>query len=210
MKEEVNNMDNWLKFFDAFTTLLDVSIWPIAVLVLVFSFKKPLEKILLNLSKFKYGDFEASFDKDLRPVEETVKEVNEVVGDTADTIRDVYNYVLDNILRSAELSPRLAITDAWREVESNTIKLMLTYEYDPSSVQMSKVFRGIVHEQGYPWSIYEDYKRLMKLRNQVVHAGDFELTQNEAERYARTAIDLAVFIKKLSENAPNKAFKSDS
>ncbi|TOD07494.1 hypothetical protein CGJ72_23670, partial [Vibrio parahaemolyticus] len=140
MKEEVNNMDNWLKFFDAFTTLLDVSIWPIAVLVLVFSFKKPLEKILLNLSKFKYGDFEASFDKDLRPVEETVKEVNEVVGDTADTIRDVYNYVLDNILRSAELSPRLAITDAWREVESNTIKLMLTYEYDPSSVQMSKVF----------------------------------------------------------------------
>lgn len=204
MKLEISSIDNWLKILEAFTKVLEITIWPIVILILAFSFKKQLGKIILSLSKFKYGGFEASFDKDLSPVENTVKEINEAVGDKADNIRESYIYVLNNILRISELSPRSAITEAWREVESCTINLMLSYGFEPSNVQMSKVFRGIVHDNGYPWSLYDDYRHLMKIRNNAVHATEFEFSQEEAERYTRTAIDLAVFIKKLSENAPNK------
>lgn len=187
--------------------LLDVVSWPMTVLILSFAFKKEFGKILTRLSKFKYKDLEAFFDKELSIVEETTKEINKLVNNNTSIIRDSYNHVLERILQLAEISPQACVSEAWREVEGVTISLMHAYNFDPRNVQMSKIFRNIVHDNGYPWSLYEDYRRLMKLRNQAVHASDFELSKEEAERYALTAIDLAVFIEKLAKEAPNNPMK---
>ncbi|MCH7377671.1 hypothetical protein MM182_20250 [Aeromonas sp. MR19] len=195
-------MESWIK-------LLDVSIWPATVLILALIFKGEFSKILTRMSKFKYKDIEASFDQELSIVEETTKETNKVINKDSSSVRDSYNYTLERILQLADVSPRACVSEAWREVESVTVSLMHAYNYDPRNVQMSKIFRGIVHDNGYPWSLYEDYRRLMNLRNQAVHAGDFDLSKDEAERYAMTAIDLAVFIDKLAKEAPNKSIQQD-
>ncbi|MCY7297241.1 hypothetical protein [Alteromonas sp. a30] len=196
-------MENWIK-------LLDVAIWPATVLMLAFLFKGEVGKILTRMSKFKYKGIEASFDQELSIIEETTKETNKVLNEGSSHTRDSYNLTLERILQLADVSPRACVSEAWREVESVTISLMHAYDYNPRNVQMSKVFRGIVHDNGYPWSLYEDYRRLMKLRNQAVHAGDFDLSKEEAERYAMTAIDLAVFIDKLAKEAPNKSRQQDT
>lgn len=195
-------MENWIK-------LLDVSIWPATVLILSFIFKGEFSKILMRMSKFKYKDIEASFNQELRIVEETTKETNKVINKDSSSIRNSYKHTLERILQLADVSPRACVSEAWREVEGVTISLMHAYKYDPRNVQMSKIFRGIVHDHGYPWSLYEDYLRLMNLRNKAVHAGDFDLSKDEAERYAMTAIDLAIFIDKLAKEAPNKSIQQD-
>jgi len=196
-------MENWIKF-------LDVSVWPITVLILALIFKGEFSKILTRMSKFKYKEIEASFDQELSIVEETTNETNKVISKDSSSVRDSYNYILERVLQLANVSPRACVSEAWREVESVTISLMHAYNYNPRSVQISKVFRGILHDNGYPWSLYEDYRRLMKLRNQALHAGDFDLNKGEAERYAMTAIDLAVFIDKLVKEAPNKSIQPNT
>jgi len=45
-------------------------------------------------------------------------------------------------------------------------------------------------------SLIEDYNRLRKLRNQAVHAEEFDISQTEAERYAALAIEIAAFLKR--------------
>lgn len=190
--------------------VLDILIWPMTVIGLAFLFRGELAKILTRMSKLKYKDIEASFDKELSIVEETTKETNKVILDNSINLRDSYSHSLDRILQLAEVSPRACVSEAWRKVEGVTISLMHAYSYDPRNVQMSKIFRNIVHENGYPWSLYEDYKRLMRLRNQAVHADDFDLSKEEAERYAHTAIDLAIFIEKLASETPNNSSKRDA
>ena len=190
--------------------ILDLVAWPVTVLFLSFLFKVELSKILTRMNKFKYKDIEAEFDKELSIVEETTKETNKALTGNSKNIRDSYNHRLERILQLAEVSPKACVSEAWREVEGVTISLMHAYNYDPRNVQMSKIFRSIVHENDYPWSLYEDYRRLMRLRNQAVHAGDFDLSKEGAERYARAAIALAVFIDKLAKETPNKAISADA
>lgn len=155
-------MENWIK-------LLDVITWPVATLIIAFAFKNELVKILMRLTKVKFGDVEAEFHRQLGVVETTTEETNKIIAEKAPNLRDSYNHSLERILKLAEISPKASVSEAWREVEGVTISLMHAYGYDPRNVQMSKIFRGIVTENGYPWSLYEDYLRLMRLRNQAVH-----------------------------------------
>ena len=189
--------------------LIDVLVWPLTVLILALVFKSQFGIILKRMNKFKYKDLEASFDKELSLVEKTTKETNKAVDKSTVNSRSTYEHTLARILKLAEVSPRACISEAWREIESVTISLIHAHGHDPRNVQMSKVFRGIVHDNGYSWSLYEDYKRLMRLRNQAVHADEFDINQEEAERYSHTAIDLAVFIKKLVDEAANKQINKD-
>lgn len=199
----VENMETLIK-------LLDVIIWPITILALALIFKSELAKLLTRISKFKYKGIEADFQQVLKTVEKTTEQTNKIVSETSINLRESYEHTLKRIIRVAEISPRACVSEAWREVEGVTITLMHAYGYDHRDVQMSKVFRGIVYENDYPWSLYEDYKLLLKLRNQAFHAGEFELDIVEAKHYARTAIDLAIFIEKLAKEAPNKVRQQDA
>ena len=156
------------------------------------------------------GDVEAEFHRELSAVETTTSETNKIVAENTPSLRESYNNSLERILTLAEVSPRACVSEAWREVEDVTVSLMHAYDFDPKNVQMSKIFRSIVTDSDYPWSLYEDYKRLMKLRNHALHVGEFDLSKEEAERYAMAAIDLAVFIKKLAKEAPNQSSKQNA
>jgi hypothetical protein len=182
---------------ELFINFWEVTVWPLVIFVSLLLFKRQLRQLLPSLSRFKYGDFEADFDKDLAQAEVSLAQTNEQMGIQTNGVGNSYNYVLNKINQLIEISPRSAVTEAWREVEASTAMLIQAYGYEPSNVQMSKVFRGIVYEQNLPVSLYEDYRRLMMLRNQAIHKEEFVLTENEAERYVKTTIELASLIRSL-------------
>ncbi|OBP14809.1 hypothetical protein A5320_13910 [Rheinheimera sp. SA_1] len=182
---------------ELFINFWEVTVWPLVIFVSLLLFKRQLRQLLPSLSRFKYGDFEADFDKDLAQAEVSLAQTNEQMGIQTNGVGNSYNYVLNKINQLIEISPRSAVTEAWREVEASTAMLIQAHGYEPSNVQMSKVFRGIVYEQNLPVSLYEDYRRLMMLRNQAIHKEEFVLTENEAERYVKTTIELASLIRSL-------------
>ncbi|MBJ2146061.1 hypothetical protein JC606_06730 [Vibrio sp. IB15] len=198
--EEKTTFELVFSSIELFIKFWEVTVWPLVVFVSLILFKRQLRQLLPSLSRFKYGNLEANFDKDLAKAEISLAETNEKMGAKGNAASSSYNYVLNKINQLIEISPRSAITEAWREVEASTAMLIRSYGYEPSNVQMSKVFRGIVYEQKLPSSLYDDYRRLMMLRNQATHQEEFVLTDNEAERYVKTTIELASLIRKLVQD----------
>jgi len=103
-------------------------------------------------------------------------------------------------LELSQVSPRAAISEAWREVEIVTSQFIEKLGYNSTNTQMSKVLRNILAENNYPTSIYQDYMDLRNLRNKAVHAEEFEISDSGSEKYIITALDIILFIQKLSND----------
>ena len=183
--------------------LIEVIIWPITTVSLGLLFRSELRQILQRFNKLKYKGIEADFDKELKPIEnraeiliEKTKEIKILPAN-----REQYYNSNNRLLEIAEVSPRAAISESWRELEIVTVKLLTTLGYDSSNVQMSKIFRNILIDNNYPQSIYDDYRKLRELRNKAVHANDFEISQSDAERYITTTLDIILFIQNITNDA---------
>ncbi len=205
----MDNIDNIIKITDSLIKLIDTLIWPLVTIALGFMFRGEIRKMLMRINKFKYKDLEATFEKELSKIEHSSQKLPEKVTSNIASYRKMYDDTYYRLIQISDVSPRAAISEAWRELELATSSLMIAFGYQPNNVQMSKVFRNILYDNEYPSSIYQDYKRLRDLRNKAVHAEDFEISQIESERYIRTALDIAIFIKKLS-NTSDKLNSSDT
>ena len=53
--------------------LIEALAWPVAVLILAFGFRNELRKMFNRISKLKYKELEATFDKELSQVENRTK-----------------------------------------------------------------------------------------------------------------------------------------
>ena len=186
-------MENFIK-------LLDILAWPVTVIFLALLFRIELKNAFSRLNKVKYGDMEASFGEQLAKVEKTTEFTKFMFGENTSPLRSAYHSKLERILKIAQDSPTNCIFEAWKELETAAVVLVRAYGLDANNVQLSKMFRGIVYESDFPWSLYEDYRRLMMLKNQVISIPDIKLDTLDAERYARTAIDLALFINKIAND----------
>ncbi len=182
-------MENFIKIIEALA-------WPIAVLVLAFGFRTELRKILNRISKLKYKELEATFDNELSQVENRTK----LYAQTEDRLlaempAEKSGYA--QLLRIAEVSPRAAITEAWRKLESAVEQLAAGMGMDSKSPMVgTKAISSLIQKEQIDPSLLEDYNRLKKLRNQAAHAEEFDISQTEAERYAALAIEIAIFLER--------------
>jgi hypothetical protein len=104
------------------------------------------------------------------------------------------------LLRIAEVSPRAAVTEAWRKLESTVDQLAANMGIDAKSPMSGvRVIRSLIQEEEVDPSLLEDFNRLRKLRNQAAHAEEFDISQTEAERYAGLAIEIAEFLKRFTK-----------
>lgn len=184
--------------------LIEAIIWPITTISLGLIFRSEFRQILKRFNKLKYKGIEADFDKELKHIEnraeiliEKTKEISSLPSN-----REQYYNTNNRLIEIAEISPRAAISESWRELEIETVKLLTSLGYNSSNVQMSKIFRNILIDNNYPKSFYNDYRKLRELRNKSVHANDFDINQSDAERYITTTLDIILIIQKMS-NDPN-------
>ena len=182
-------MENFVKFIEALA-------WPVAVLILAFGFRTELRKVLNRISKIKYKELEATFDKDLSQVENHTKLYTQAEEKLlAETPAENSGYA--QLLRIAEVSPRASITEAWRKLESAVDQLAAGMGMDAKSPMSGiKAIRSLIQKEHVNPSLLEDFNRLRKLRNQAAHAEEFDISQTESERYAALAIEIAGFLKR--------------
>jgi len=148
--------------------------------------------VLARLSRLRYKDLEATFDRELREAEEEAKRIPSLSPrrelPAADELADY-----DRVFRLVPISPRAAITEAWREVELATAKAAASSGIDVGShhIAGTRHMRLLSAQDVVPPEVLGVYDRLRRLRNGAAHAADFDIDVQEAERYVDIALGLA-------------------
>lgn len=175
-----------------FASIVDSLAWPALFGLVVFSFKDSIVQLLQRLSRFKYKNLEADFIEtldDLPPIDETKKDAENLVPIVDNTI---------TLLELADISPRVAILEAWAQIESSTRRFL-----ESVGIERRKYYAGLrklPHEYLQEIEqIVQPYEELRMLRNKAAHSGDFDLSPEVARRYIEKATWVEQTIRKASQ-----------
>jgi len=171
--------------------LISAIAWPFTVIIIAFMFRQEIRKTANRLSTFSYGDMKAEFEKDLNKLERDVKElpIKEpptkagLLENDSDTLNSY-----ERLNRIADISPRAAIMEAWRDIEVTTKQVTDAYGISTDGqIAGVKAIRELVHQHLLPESVVVVYEQMRRLRSRAAHSADFTITTDEAKRYIDTA-----------------------
>lgn len=171
--------------------LISAIAWPFTAIIIAFMFRQEIRKTANRLSTLSYGEMKAEFEKDLNKLERDVKELS--VKETSAKVEQPENdsETLDSyerLSRIADISPRAAIMEAWRDIEVTTKQVTDAYEISTDSqIAGVKAIRELVHQHLLPESVVSVYEQMRRLRSRAAHSADFTITTDEAKRYIDTA-----------------------
>lgn len=164
--------------------------WPATVITLFLLLKKPILELIPLLQKLKYKDVELEFGLGLQKAEMTAIEL--LAPDPLQLPAEAESVRLEEtrFLELAQLSPRAAVTEAWRDVEqasrqaAKRIGLVLTArEFAlPKHAQAKMVQAGLINDQ-----TGKLLDQLRVLRNQAAHAPEFAVSTEAAVEYSELA-----------------------
>lgn len=154
--------------------------WPATVIIAVVILRKPLRELLPLLQKLKYKDLEFEFGKRLQ---EVTAEVAQLPGYSSPSKASLTE---SPAAKLALLSPRSAIIEAWRDVESTTLAAAhglgepFFQQNRPLLVSAMNALERAGKLDAYFVDVLDG---LRELRNEAAHAPDFAVTVQEALDY---------------------------
>lgn len=165
--------------------------WPVAVVALVMLLREPMQKLLLDLRRFRYKEIEVDFGKEVRELEAKARTAGLKLPkppelkspgpkDTAQIIADATRLAAD--------FPEPAVGLAWTAVEHELVqavmRLAISADYPPYNSPVKNI--NLLQEQGH---IDADTRtlldRMRNLRNAAVHSsrGMGPITPDEAREF---------------------------
>ncbi len=178
-----------------FVALVSALAWPLTVLILVYLFRREFRQAASRLSSLKYKDFQADFARELASVEDEIKLLPPTPttnGSDASATQTAAELSSDErLLRLAEISPRAAITEAWRDIELSTIAAAKAYGISTRGhVAGVREIHELAQRRLLPQDVVDIYGGLRRLRNEAVHANEFLLDQDQALQFIALAQEL--------------------
>jgi hypothetical protein len=176
--------------------------WPLTVLFLAYLFRAEIRRAFGRLLQLKYREFEATFRNELHEAEVQVKDV--VISRTKEVTALPESKPTDDkdeeLARIADVSPRAAIVEAWRDIELATHALAEKYGVQGEHrIEGSTTIRALIGKGVLDNDFLSVYNRLRRLRSQAIHAPDFALEKDEAQRYIKLARYLANVMRALAD-----------
>ncbi|MCB1735693.1 MAG: hypothetical protein H6981_01060 [Gammaproteobacteria bacterium] len=173
---------------DDLARLLDSVAWPVAAVWMTYLFRKEVRSLFGRLSVFKYKELEASFESDLKAVEEQAKllRADEGAWNNASLRGVVTTYEL--FLRIAETSPKAAIIEYWIDLEAAITKAAekAGIQTKPTGTAVKELIDlGKTTEDVYPV-----FRELRRLRNQAINLPDFSISIEDAQSYLQSVLQL--------------------
>lgn len=166
--------------------------WPGALVALVLILRTPIRGLLPLLQRLKYKELEIEFG---RRVEEVKQELAQELPPGA--VQPISDASRDALLRLAEVSPRAAVLEAWREVELAALEAARKVGGDKFRERpfTLEAIRILERSESLDRNVMGLLRDLRGLRNQAAHAPDFALTKESAIDYAQTALNVAFILK---------------
>lgn len=164
-----------MPLLDSLARLLDAVAWPAAVFLIAWVLRDPLSELIRGLRRLRYKDFGAEFGRKVQELE--------FKADEADLPRGVEEAGPE---RLAAISPRAAVTEAWRQVE--VALRQFAQERGLRDRQSTWRIAQELTDQGVlspsTMGLLDDMKTL---RNEAVHAQELDLSPADALEYADLA-----------------------
>lgn len=179
---------NWLEFI---SSIISALAWPIAALVLVAILREPLKGLVPLLQRMKYKDFEMEFGRKLAAAREESTVENETMITTALTPEET------RIIELARVSPRAAVTEAWRWVELASLDAAqkLLGEKFRNKTFTYKAIRKLEQDERIDRGAVLLMRDLRSLRNDAVHSPEFAISSDAALEYAQMARQLVGYLR---------------
>ena len=165
--------------------------WSLVVVFIVYQLKDRLAELLPRLKKLKHKDTELEFAEKLNELaidSEATKETTPAI-ERKPEINEQFNF----LLKLAEISPRSAVLESYRVLETASAKAVTKVypELEEKNIlnpmQIQKLLKGKIltpHQ-------YHQFNELRRLRNQAAHMEDFDLQGMHIEAYIDIALTLA-------------------
>jgi|SRR5580658_9853316 hypothetical protein len=162
--------------------------WPLTVLGAVFAFRKPLLRLLPQLTNLKYDKFEFQFAKEVAAVEKQAQASLPPIPD-----KSSLDAVREKLIKLAMTSPEAAIIEAWRYLETELLELIVRQKIDfaPTVRTMPRVIGALLYKEGVLTEAQHDLVvRLRDLRNEVTHGRTQEVDIERAISYIESILRL--------------------
>ena len=173
--------------------LLDVVIWPSAVLIIVFMLRKPIKSILPFVENIKYKDFEVKFRKELDQIKVEAREAGIELQTDIGEKTEIY--------KLADISPTSAIIESWQEIERSARKKV--EELAPSETRFKNLLQRPIAYLEYTGALIPSTARaireLQSLRNQMTQSSKVKITKEDAIEYASLSKSIYMQIESISE-----------
>jgi hypothetical protein len=166
--------------------------WPVVITVLIFQLKDKITELLPRLRKVKHKDTELEFAEGVsKLVKEKEKKGNAELEDI------VSNETIEKhqfLLKLAEISPRSAVLEAFREVEHSSAKVAAKLHPEKSSAHGGGPpmrLQQILSEATLGKNEIKMFNQLRMLRNKAAHDKEFNLQGMPIEAYVELSLGLA-------------------
>ncbi|MBF9142051.1 hypothetical protein [Hymenobacter properus] len=191
-KLTINSGVNAKDVFGFIQSLVASIAWPVTAIVIALLLKKPIQDAINRLNKFKYGDAEASFERELQNLKDTAEAANIVYDERAEIKVALNKTLLEEVQQVASISPSAAIPLAWSQVESEITDLTYRTAISPDSPSYNSPSKNVelLKKEGYlDLETYQTIVSMRQLRNSVAHSytSGIKVSVQEAIEYGKLA-----------------------
>ena len=191
---------------DALTATVEIIkavTWPVAALIIARTFREPLLALIPFIRSLKLPGVEVTVAREVAEA----KSLAQPALPAPDAQRELPPAELDTrdkLYQLAELAPRAAISEAWRELElaGATAVTTLCPQDLPTPLRAPMSFAEALRNHQFissdQWSAIA---KLRKIRNESVHLQDFSLEPSIVRDYVDTALGLAKELRDLTKQA---------
>jgi len=177
---------DWLTFISSVVASVA---WPAVLVGVLMWFRKPLAALVTALRSAKFKDLELAFGKKLDELEGKAEQAKLPAAGTrpAWVYENPDDWTFGNYIeRLAPISPRAAISEAWRHVEL-ALRAAATRTGDRPPTGSTDLAQLLQREDVLPRDAASLVADLRALRNRAVHADDFDIDPERAIEFARLA-----------------------
>ncbi len=153
--------------------ILNAVSWPVAAVIGVWLFRKPIYDLIPLIKKLKYKELEMEFSEQVRELKkESEKALPSTDKQETKLIENKSKY-----LQLLDISPRSAVLEAWLELETAMIDNIHRHEL----INHEGILRGhsrlghvLLKENIINKGQFDLFHKLRELRNRAAHAEEFE------------------------------------
>lgn len=160
-------------------------IWPVTLILVLLLLRKPLISLFPFMRKLKFKELEMEFSEQVQALKAQVKV-------------DAVSEFDTPAMKILSFSTRAAVLEAWMELENVAASLAASF-WSTSNISPFKNYSKLGHYL-HQCGVLNDtqlnsFNELRKLRNQLVHTEEVELTEDDAKAYIMVASNLVNQIK---------------
>ncbi len=187
-------MENFISLIKAISTIL----WPITTLIIVFTFKSSITKLISRLQKGKLFGNEFEFGQEMKRLESSVNKAKEEVPYSFEVANDD-KYV--DILKKSSENPEIGILMVSAELEKKIKKIFVVtgLSNSHSYKTVAQSFDFLEKRGSIPKNTINSLKIFNDLRNKIAHGVTIEQSNN-----IFGMLDMGIGLLKIVDSIPHE------